>query len=68
MATVKKPVKKAPTKTLPADDFDNNPATIMRNGGKVKAYKSGGKVTSKMAMGGKAKPKMSMGGKMKKGC
>lgn len=59
MATVKKPVKKAPTKTLPADDFDNNPATIMRNGGKVKA---------KMSMGRKAKPKMSMGGKTKKGC
>jgi hypothetical protein len=58
MATVKKPVKKAPTKTLPADDFDNNPATIMRNGGKVK----------KKAMGGKVMPKKSMGGKMKKGC
>jgi hypothetical protein len=58
MPTVKKPVKKAPTKTLPADDFDNNPATIMRNGGKVK----------KKAMGGKVMPKKSMGGKMKKGC
>jgi hypothetical protein len=40
----------------------------LRNGGKVKAYKAGGKVTPKMKMGGKAKPKMSMGGKMKKGC
>ena len=58
MPTVKKPVKKAPTKTLPADDFDNNPATIMRHGGKVK----------KKAMGGKVMPKKSMGGKMKKGC
>lgn len=57
MALVKKPVKKAPTptKTIAADDFDNNPATILRNGGKVKSKKKG-------------LPKKTMGGKMKKGC
>lgn len=63
MAIVKKPVKKTtPVSKDPGtknpDDFDNNPATIMRNGGKVK----------KKAMGGKVMPKKSMGGKMKKCC
>ncbi len=68
MNTPKKPIKKVekpttskpttsrpkPIKTIVADDFDDNPATIMRNGGKVKK-KTGGKVITKMYSGGKMK-------------
>jgi hypothetical protein len=76
MAAIKKPVpvKKKETKTLPADDFDNNPATILRNGGTVRRTKKG---LPKKAMGGKivknfSKPvsqgldEMRYGGKVKR--
>lgn len=81
MAIIKKPVKKTAsgpkTKTITADDFDDNPATIMRNGGKVKKMGNGGKIikgfskpvsdgADMMRNGGKVKPKMKLGGKMKK--
>lgn len=64
MLVPKKPVAKKPAtkttktpvvKTQNPDDFDNNPATIMRNGGKVKRNT-------------KSLPKKSAGGKMRKSC